>query len=63
MKKNNQNKKEVLDIKNMIAEKILNKRAGRYSWGNLPKAKWKERDTQKEGLKEGREERERDEKI
>lgn len=29
MKKNNQNKKEVLGIKNMIAEKILNKKAGR----------------------------------
>lgn len=31
MKKNNQNKKEVLNIKNMIAEKILNKKAGLYS--------------------------------
>lgn len=55
MKKNNQDKKEALDIKNIIAEKILNKKAGRYSWGNLPKAKWKERDTQRERQKEGRE--------
>lgn len=59
------NKKEDLEMKNMIAEKNLNKKAGRSRWGTLPKAKWKDREerkTEKEGRREGEGERERDEK-